>query len=99
MGSLLRAAIALLPLACAPVLLCLIAGGQLDLGGGEKDLVWVLPWLLWSLLFALSSFILWHRGWSVARSTVASVIAGLAGVLLTAILLAVAGQLGVGGRF
>ena len=99
MGSFLRFATALLPVALVPVLVRLIAGGQLDLGGGEKDLVWVLPWLLWSLLFAASSLVLWRRGWSLPRSTVRSAVVGLAGVLLAALLLAAFGQLGVGGRF
>ena len=68
MGSSLRIATALLPLALVPVLVHLIASGQLDLGGGEKDLVWVVPWLVWSLLFAASSFDLLRRGWSLSRS-------------------------------
>ena len=95
----LRVAIALLPLALAPVLLYLIAGGQLNFGAGEKDLIWVFPWLLWSMLFAVSSFILWHRGWSVSRSIVGSAVVGLAGLILTALLLAALGRLGVAGRF
>ncbi|HUE84107.1 MAG TPA: hypothetical protein VMM84_18535 [Pyrinomonadaceae bacterium] len=50
MGSILRIAIALLPLSFAPVIVYLIASGYFDLGGGEKDLVVVLPWLLWSFI-------------------------------------------------
>ena len=99
MGNLLRLATALVPLALVPGVLHLIGSGLLDLGGGEKDLVWVLPWFLWSFLFAASSLILWHRGWSLSRSLVRSAVVGVAGVLLTAVLLAVFGQLGVGGRF
>lgn len=95
----LRVAIALFPLALTPVLVRLIASGQLDLGGGEKDLVWVLPWFLWAVLFALSSFVLWYRGWSVARSARRSAIVGLAGIAVAAIVLASFGQLGVAGRF
>ena len=99
MRSLLRVATASIPLALVPVLVQLIGSGALDLGGGEKDLVWVLPWLLWSLLFAASSLILWHRGWSLSHSTVLSAVVGLAGVLLAAVLLAIFGLLGIGGRF
>lgn len=76
----------------------LIGRGSLDLGGGEKDLVWVLPFFLWSLLFAVSSFFLWRRGWSLARSMVRSSIVGLAGVFLAAVFLALFGQLGIAGR-
>lgn len=99
MRSLPRVIIALLPLALVPVLVHLIASGRLDLGGGEKDLVWVLPWLLWSLLFAASSLVLWRRGWSLSSSLLGSSLVGLAGVLVAGILLAALGQLGVAGRF
>ena len=50
-----RIGTALLPLALVPLLTDAIARGSLDLGGGEKDLVWVLPWTLWSLLFAVTA--------------------------------------------
>ena len=94
-----RVAIALLPVALTPVLVNLIAGGQIDLGGGEMDLVWVLPWFLWSLLFAISSLMLWYRGWSLSGSVARSTIVGFAGLLLAAVVLAAFGQLGVAGRF
>jgi hypothetical protein len=97
--STLRVIIALLPLAFVPVLVQLIAGGLLDLGGGEKDLVWVIPWFVWSLIFAISSFVLWFRGWSFSPSSKRSAIVGLGGIVLAAVLLAALGQLGVGGRF
>lgn len=99
MRSALRVAIALLPLCLAPALVYLIGDGLIDIGGGEKDLVWVLPWTLWSLLFAIASLVLWRRGWSLSRSTGWSALIGVAGVLLAALALAAAGQLGVGGLF
>ena len=99
MGRLLRVVVALLPLASVPALVHLIASGRLDLGGGEKDLVWVLSWLLWSLLFALNSFGFWRRGWPALRSSAWSAVVGLVGLLLAAALLAAFGQLGVAGRF
>ena len=98
-AGLLRVVVTLVPLALVPVLLILIANGHLDLGGGEADLVWVLVWLVWSVLFALSSVVLWRRGWSIGRSVVRSMLVGLVGLLLAAILLALVGQLGVAGRF
>ncbi|HUE83555.1 MAG TPA: hypothetical protein VMM84_15730 [Pyrinomonadaceae bacterium] len=99
MEIILRIAIALLPLMFTPAIVHLIASGHFDLGGGEKDLVVVLPWLLWSFIFAITSLILWRRGWPVVRSTVWSTFAGLSGLLVTAVFLAFLGQLGVGGRF
>ena len=94
-GSVLRIVIALAPLAITPVLVRLNAYGHIDLGGGEKDLVWALVWTLWSVLFAISSFVLWRRKWSIARSVVRSALVGIVGVFLAAILLALFGQLGV----
>lgn len=95
----LRVITALFPLALAPVLVILIANGQLDLGGGEKDLVWVLPWLLWSIIFAVSSFVLWYLGWPLSRSSARSAAVGFGGLVIVALLLAAFGQLGIGGRF
>ena len=97
--SVLRIAIAFLPLALAAVLMRLAVRDRIDLGGGEKDLGWVLAWILWSVLFAISSCALWLRGWPVARSAVRSAVVGTVGVVLTAMLLALLGQLGIAGRF
>jgi hypothetical protein len=91
--------IALLPLALAAVLVRLAVHDRIDFGGGEKDLAWVLAWSLWSVLFAVSSFALWRRGRPVARTAVRSAVVATVGVLLTAMLLALLGQLGVAGRF
>ena len=99
MNRLFRIATAILPLALAPLLLWLIAGGHVDLGGGEKDLIWILPWVLWSLVFAMSCLFLWHRGWPHSRSLLRSAIIGFGSVLLAGIVLAAFGQLGVAGLF
>ena len=50
--------LALLPLLLTPALFFALAEGYPDLGGGEKDIVMVLPWLLWSLLFAVSASVM-----------------------------------------
>ena len=92
-------ATAWLPLALAPVLVHLIAEGRIDLGGGEKDLVWILPWLLWSLLFGGSAMFLWWRRWSLSRSLARSAAIAIAGVLVAMGVLAILGQLGIAGRF
>jgi hypothetical protein len=98
-ASFVRLVVILLPLASVPLLAHLIAAGRIDLGGGEKDLVWVLPWLLWSVLSGISSSVLWRRGRSLSRSTAWSALVGLLGVLVAATILAAFGQLGVAGRF
>jgi hypothetical protein len=99
MRGMTRVAIALLPLAFVPVLIYLLADSGIRTGGGEKILVWVLPWTLWSLLFGVGSLMFWRRGWPLGRATIWSAAAGLVGILLAAALLAVLGQLGVAGRF
>jgi hypothetical protein len=99
MAMWLRAVTALLPLALTALLIYVAIGGRLDLGGGEKDLVWIFPPLLWSLLFAASALVCWHRGMPLGRSLVRSALVGMAGVVLAAALLALVGQLGVAGRF
>ena len=91
-----RLVLALLPLVLTPGFGYLLAEGLLDLGGGEKDLVLLLPWALWSLLYAICSFVLWRRKWSLGRSVLWSAVAATAGVLAAALLLALTGQLGVG---
>jgi len=99
MTGVLRIALALTPLAITPLLLQLIASGRMDFGGGEKDLLLLLPWTLWSLIFAVSSLVLWRCGWTVLRSTAWSAATGLAGLLVAGLALALVGQLGIGGRF
>jgi hypothetical protein len=97
--GLLRTIVALTPLGLTPVLLNLIADGALSVGGGEKDLVWLLPWTLWSVTFAVSSFVLWSRGWPVAGASARAALIGVGVVLVAAAALAALGQLGIGGRF
>jgi hypothetical protein len=79
--SIVRIVIALVPLALAPVLTILIADGRLDLGGGEMDLVWVLVWTVWSVIYAISVLVLWWNDWSIGRSVVKSIL-GEPGCLL-----------------
>jgi len=49
---------AFLPLALAPVFFFALAEGWINLGGGEKDILIVLPYTLWALIFFVSSVIL-----------------------------------------
>ena len=88
-----------LPLALTAAFGFLLAEGHLDLGGGEKDIVWVIPCALWSLLYAISSLVLWTRRWPLGRSILLSSAVAVLGLLLAGLALALVGQLGVGGRF
>lgn len=97
MSALARLILAFAPLALTPALVHLLADGDLDLGGGEKDLVLVLPWLLGSGLFAAASLLLWRRGWPLARASLGAAALAGAGILLAAALLAGLGLLGIRG--
>ncbi len=94
-----RIVLALLPLFLAPALLSLLEGGQLDFGGGEKDVILVIPWLLWSVLYGFFSSLVWGRGRSIGRATGQSIVIATAGVLAGGLILALVGLLGIGGRF
>jgi hypothetical protein len=58
---LLRLSACLLPLALTPAWAYLIAESHLDFGGGEKDLLLLIPWLAWSLVYLAFSVVLWIR--------------------------------------
>ena len=36
-----------------------------NFGGGDADMVVLIPWLFWSLCYAVLCLISWHRGLSV----------------------------------
>ncbi len=94
-----RVLAALLPFACTPVLGYLLTEGYLNLGGGEKDILLVLPWGFFSLIYGCSCFFLWHRRWPLGRSILSSIIVAIAGLIVAGLALALIGQLGILGRF
>ena len=77
-----RLLLLLSPLLLTPVLLHLIAYGYLNFGGGEKDLVLLLPWLLWSLLYGLAFAVLWKRGWRRVNAVTRSMLVATATMAL-----------------
>ncbi len=99
MRNALRLIVSLLPLLLTPVLGSLLAQGNINLGGGEKDILLLLPWMAWSLVFAISSWVLWRRGYSIVGSSWRSALVGLAGLTILSVTLAILGQLGIGGLF
>jgi len=72
-------------IALTPVLFYALAGGVLNLGGGEKDILFVVPWLLRALVFAGSCWILWFRGHALGAGLWRAALAGLAGLIAAAI--------------
>jgi hypothetical protein len=94
-----RLIVSLLPLVLTPVLGYLLAQGYINFGGGEKDILVLLPWMVWSLVFAISSWVFWRRGHSILRSSRRPALVGLAGLAILGVTLTILGQLGIGGLF
>jgi hypothetical protein len=92
--AILRVALMLVPLALTPVFAYLLSHGEVNLGGGEKDVIVLIPWLLWSLVFAISSGVLWWRGHDLLASLQRSALAGLAGLAIAFLALVAYGTLG-----
>jgi hypothetical protein len=67
MPRLLQVLLATVPLLLTPALVYALAEGWLNLGGGEKDILLAFPWLIWSVVFALCSYVLIYRRWTVGR--------------------------------
>jgi hypothetical protein len=76
-----KLAICILPLALTPLWGFLISEGYLNLGGGCKDIILLVPWLLWSLIYSLIFVVLWIKGRSLGR-LIAYSIAGASGVIV-----------------
>lgn len=53
-----QAVLAAVPLCLSPILFFATAEGWLNFGGGEKDLLLILPYLIWALVFFLTALIL-----------------------------------------
>ena len=72
----LRLLIAVAPLLASLLFAWLVMEGNLNFGGGEKDIFLTVPLLIWSGIFLLSELTLWLQGFVVRRSVTVS--AGLA---------------------
>ncbi len=59
---------ALGPLMITPGVSWAIAGGYLNFGGGEKDIILLVPWVLWSIIFASAALLCWWRRVALGRS-------------------------------
>ena len=63
-----RFILCILPLGITPVLALLIAEGYLNFGGGEKDLLLLIPWILWSILYAIIYVAQWIKKAKTSKS-------------------------------
>ncbi len=92
-----RVFLGVLPLGLTPLLGWLIAEGVLNFGGGEKDLLLLLPWLLWSLIYLAAFITLWVKRFSLPAALLWSLAVPTAAlaVLFVALYLFSSGLLGV----
>ena len=95
----LRLVLSLGPLLLTPVLFYLLAEGHLNLGGGEKDILLLIPWIAWSLIYAVSFWVCWRKGYPPGRSAWRSALVGLVGLGVLGLALFLVGELGILGRF
>ncbi len=67
----------LLPLALTPIWVFLISEGYLNLGGGCKDVILAIPWLVGSVFYSLFFIVFWIKGltlrWLVAYSSASAI--------------------------
>jgi len=62
-----RLILSIVPLALTPLLGFLIAEGYLNFGGGEKDLLLLIPWMVWSVVYFVLFLIFWKRKFSIQK--------------------------------
>lgn len=87
----LRLGLSLLPLGLTPLMVHLIGHGYLNFGGGCKDVVIIIPWMLWSLIYLIISLVCWRKQWSIAKAMAYSV-SGATGMLVLLFLVLLVGS-------
>lgn len=61
MNKPIQALLASVPLLLTPGLFYVLAEGVFNLGGGEKDILWIFPWFIGSVVFAISAYIFYCK--------------------------------------
>ncbi|UCG07787.1 MAG: hypothetical protein JSV83_03810 [Desulfobacterales bacterium] len=78
-----RLFLSIAPLSMTPLWGYLIAEGYLNFGGGEKDLFLLIPWIFWSLIYAIVFVFFWLRKATIIKTLVWSVCSATGLVFLT----------------
>ena|SRR5690242_16543856 len=78
--TVIRAAVLILPLLLTWPLGWATMEGYLNFGGGEKDIILAVPWIIWSLIFAIAGAAYWKKGRPLGSATLRS--AGIALVVM-----------------
>lgn len=66
-NRLVHAAIAAIPVLLSPLLVFALAEGWVDLGGGEKDILFVIPYFILTITFFVCALVLIVKRWPIAR--------------------------------
>jgi hypothetical protein len=100
MGRILgRLALSLLPLALTPGLGFLVAEGYVNLGAGCKDILALIPLLVWAFAYFICSLVFWWKGTPVLRTMMYAALwaAGFMALMWVILLLSQVMYLGVKG--
>jgi hypothetical protein len=87
--------LAAIPLLVMPALIYATAEGWLNFGGGEKDLLLAIPYVLWATVFFVTGFVLIVNRWALRRWLRRSAILSIGTLFAAWVLLVLAGSLGV----
>ncbi len=75
-----RLTLSLLPLALTPIFGFLLAEGYVNLGGGCKDILALIPWIAWAFGYFLFSLLFWWKRVSIPKTMIYAA-AGATGLL------------------
>jgi hypothetical protein len=76
-----RLGLSLLPLGLTPVVGFLLAEGHVNLGAGCKDILALIPWVIWALFYFICFMIFWWKGAPVLRAALYAAV-GATGIML-----------------
>ena len=78
-----KLALCLLPMALVPLTFFALAEGYVNLGGGEKDIILILPLGIWSILYAIAFAVTWARRRSTRESLKRGVLVATIAVVIS----------------
>ena len=84
-----RLAVAFAPLLVGVALAWAVTSGPLGFGGGEKDILLVLPLLALALVYALVSLLMWALHASLSRASAVAAVVSLVTLVVAIVVVAV----------
>jgi hypothetical protein len=75
--------LSIMPVLLTPVWGYLIADGYINFGGGEKDLLLLIPWIVWSLIYLVIFIVAWIKR-KKTKTMVLYSVGGASGILMLA---------------